>query len=290
MNFHKSFQTIDTQVVGEAFRIIVQSPIMLMHEDILEADHQLNTQFEDTKQQLLNEPRGHRGMNGCLVLPSAIASYRLLFFQHAASANFKYEALVATMTALIEQGTIELSKNNTYSIETVKGVYEAYVKLSEKRDAVLSVHLVVKPAHLEGEQVIIDNERRYMVVEKPRQIKAIVLEELAEISTWGLLESEKYSTADGVIMYEQLVGSVRSVTFERDGYILRSPGVDSTLALIAVLGEEAVKKNDSIFGSSIEIIQKHEAGYEIALTGYITGIHQFVVDREDPLQHGFIIV
>lgn len=79
MNFHKSFQTIDTQVVGEAFRIIVQSPIMLMHEDILEADHQLNTQFEDTKQLLLNEPRGHRGMNGCLVLPSAIASYRLLF-------------------------------------------------------------------------------------------------------------------------------------------------------------------------------------------------------------------
>ncbi|WP_324729258.1 proline racemase family protein [Lysinibacillus fusiformis] len=290
MNFHKSFQTIDTQVVGEAFRIIVQSPIMLMHEDILEADHQLNTQFEDTKQQLLNEPRGHRGMNGCLVLPSAIASYRLLFFQHAASTNFKYEALVATMTALIEQGTIELSKNNTYSIETVKGLYEAQVKLSEKRDAVLSVHLIVKPAHLEGEQVIIDNERRYMVVEKPRQIKAIVLEELAEISTWGLLEREKYSTADGVIMCEQLDGCVRSVTFERDGYILRSPGVDSTLALIAVLGEEAVKKNDSIFGSSIEIIQKHEAGYEIALTGYITGIHQFVVDREDPLQRGFIIV
>lgn len=290
MNFHKSFQTIDTQVVGEAFRIIVQSPIMLMHEDILEADHQLNTQFEDTKQQLLNEPRGHRGMNGCLVLPSAIASYRLLFFQHAASTNFKYEALVATMTALIEQGTIELSKNNTYSIETVKGLYEAQVKLSEKRDAVLSVHLIVKPAHLEGEQVIIDNERRYMVVEKPRQIKAIVLEELAEISTWGLLERKKYSTADGVIMYEQLDGCVRSVTFERDGYILRSPGVDSTLVLIAVLGEEAVKKNDSIFGSSIEIIQKHEAGYEIALTGYITGIHQFVVDREDPLQRGFIIV
>ncbi|MDC6270370.1 proline racemase family protein [Lysinibacillus fusiformis] len=290
MNFHKSFQTIDTQVVGEAFRIIVQSPIMLMHEDILEADHQLNTQFEDTKQQLLNEPRGHRGMNGCLVLPSAIASYRLLFFQHAASTNFKYEALVATMTALIEQGTIELSKNNTYSIETIKGVYEAHVKLSEKRDAVLSVHLIVKPAHLEGEQIIIDNERRYMVVEKPRQIKAIVLEELAEISTWGLLEREKYSMADGVIMYEQLYGSVRSVTFERDGYILRSPGVDSTLALIAVLGEEAVKKNDSIFGSSIGIIQKHEAGYEIALTGYITGIHQFVVDREDPLQRGFIIV
>lgn len=290
MNFHKSFQTIDTQVVGEAFRIIVQSPFMLMHEDILEADHQLNTQFEDTKQQLLNEPRGHRGMNGCLVLPSAIASYRLLFFQHPASTNFKYEALVATMTALIEQGTIELSKNNTYSIETVKGVYEAHVKLSEKRDAVLSVHLIVKPAHLEGEQIIIDNERRYMVVEKPRQIKAIVLEELAEISTWGLLEREKYSMADGVIMYEQLDGSVRSVTFERDGYILRSPGVDSTLALIAVLGEEAVKKNDSIFGSSIGIIQKHEAGYEIALTGYITGIHQFVVDREDPLQRGFIIV
>jgi len=290
MNFHKSFQTIDTQVVGEAFRIIVQSPIMLMHEDILEADHQLNTQFEDTKQQLLNEPRGHRGMNGCLVLPSAIASYRLLFFQHAASTSFKHEALVATLTALIEQGTVELSKNNTYSIETVKGVYEANAKLSEKRDAVLSVHLILKPAYLEGEQVIIDNERRYMVVEKPRQIKAIVLEELAEISTWGLLESEKYSTADGIIMYEQLDGSVRSVTFERDGYILRSPGVDSTLALIAVLGEEAVKKNDSIFDSNIEIIQKHEAGYEIALTGYITGIHQFVVDREDPLQHGFIIV
>ncbi|WP_155593756.1 proline racemase family protein [Lysinibacillus cavernae] len=290
MNFHKSFQTIDTQVVGEAFRIVVQSPIMLAHENITEAASALNTQFENTKQLLLNEPRGHRGMNGCLVLPSAIATCRLLFFQHVASTDFKYEALVATMTVLIEQGTIELSENNSYSIETVKGVYEASVKLSEEKDTVLSVHLTIRPAHIEGEQVIIDNERRYIVVEKPQQFKALALEELAEISTWGLLESEKYSTADGVILYEQLDSSVRSVTFERDGYILRSPGVDSTLALIAVLGDETVKKNDSIFGSSIEIIQKHEIGYEIALTGYITGIHQFVVDREDPLQQGFVIV
>ncbi|UZM99216.1 hypothetical protein OL548_01620 [Lysinibacillus sp. MHQ-1] len=41
---------------------------------------------------------------------------------------------------------------------------------------------------------------------------------------------------------------------------------------------------------ALKLYKKHEAGYEVALTAYITGIHQFVVDREDPLHHGFIIV
>lgn len=93
------------------------------------------------------------------------------------------------------------------------------------------------------------------VVEKPQQLKAIVLDELAEISTWGLLESEKYSTADGVIMYEQLDSSVRSVTFERDGYILRSPGVDSTLALLAVLGDETVKKMTVFLVAALKLVK-----------------------------------
>ncbi|MGE7676245.1 proline racemase family protein [Lysinibacillus sp. NPDC094403] len=290
MNYHKSFQTIDTQVVGEAFRIVVQSPIVISQENIVEAANALNTQFENTKQILLNEPRGHRGMNGCIILPSAVASFRLLFFQHAASTDFKYEALVATTTALIELGTIEVSENDIYTIETVKGIYEVNVQLSEKKDAVLSVHMIVKPALVEDEFVVVDGERRYIVLEKPQQLKALVLDELADISTWGVNASTKYSAADGVIVYEKIGSEVRSVTFERDGYILRSPSVDSTLALIAVLGDGAVQKNNSIFYSCIEIAGKHEVGYELALTGYITGIHQFVVDREDPLQQGFVIV
>lgn len=290
MNYNKSFQTIDTQVVGEAFRIVVQSPIAIYQEQIAEAATALNTQFENTKKLLLNEPRGHRGMHGCVILPSAVASFRLLFFQHAASTDFKYEALVATTTALLECGTIELSSNNVYSIETVKGIHQVYVKLSDTKDEVLSVHLTVKPARIAGERVVVDDERRYMVMEKPHNLKALVLDELAHISTWGITESAKYHDADGVIVYEKLDSMVRSVTFERDGYILRSPSVDSTLALTAILGDQAVQINKSIFGSSIEMTRKHEVGYEIALKGYITGIHQFVVDSEDPLQQGFIIV
>ena len=290
MNYHKSFQTIDTQVVGEAFRIVVQSPIAIYQEKITEAAAALNTQFEDTKKLLLNEPRGHRGMHGCYILPSTVASFRLLFFQHEASTDFKYEALVATTTALIESGSINLSENDSYSIETVKGIYEVTVKISEKKDEVLSVNLTVKPARIEGELVVVDDERRYVVVEKPQQIQALVLDELANISTWGMTENANHHEADGVIVYEKLDSVVRSVTFERDGYILRSPSVDSTLALAAILGDKAVQKNFSIFGSYIELASKDKVGYEIALKGYITGIHQFVVDSEDPLQQGFVIV
>ena len=290
MNYRKSFQTIDTQVVGEAFRIVIQSPIAIFQQNIVEAAEALNMQFENTKNLLLNEPRGHRGIHGCIVLPSAIASFRLLFFQHTASTDFKYEALIATTTALLEQGTIEVSEDGYYSIETVKGLYHIQAQLSEKKDEVLSVKLTVEPALIQDEMVVVNQERRYVVIEKPQEIKSLILDELAAISTWGIQQSKQHEQADGVIVYEKGTNHVCSVTFERDGYILRSPGIDSTLALAAILSNEAIQKNESIFGSSIDIVRNQEDGYDISLTGYITGIHQFIVDGEDPLQEGFLIV
>lgn len=290
MKFNQSFHTIDTQVVGQAFRIVTQSPIMIAEQSIDEAANMLSQHFEIPKKLLLSEPRGHRGMNGCIVLPSKEATFRLLFFQHEASQSFKYEAIIASVTALIEQNTVQANEQQLVTIETTEGLITAKIELSEGGNTVSAVQLQLAKAVIESDVAIVDSKRKYAIVEKPAGISAIQLDELSSISTWGIEESVKIIDADGVIMYEKLDTHLRTVTFEKDGYVLRSPGVDTTLAMAAFLGEPNELINESIFGSSIKIRANQKDGYELALKSYITGIHQFVVDQEDPLQEGFVII
>lgn len=82
MNILQYFSTIDVHVAGEAFRIVTNSSIKFYEENIEKANDRLRTSFTHEKNLLLNEPRGHRGMHGCLVLPTKLADVRVLFFQH----------------------------------------------------------------------------------------------------------------------------------------------------------------------------------------------------------------
>jgi len=290
MKFAKSFQTVDTQVVGQAFRIVTQSPILIHSNTIEEASSYLEQNYTDTKNILLNEPRGHRGMNGCIILPSSVADFRLLLFQHKASVEFKYEAIIATVTALVEQQIIQLDSEQNVTVETIEGIKLVQVQLSEDQNEVESVKMKVSKAKVENYIAIVDQKRRYAIVEHPASIKEMTLTHLSSISTWGMEQSVQISDVDAVIMYKKLNGKVRTVTFEKDGYILRSPGIDTTIAMAAFLGNLEQLENESIFGTSIKISANLNDGYELALTSNITGIHQFVVDQEDPLQGGFVIV
>ena len=43
-------------------------------------------------------------MHGCIVCSSKMGDFRLLFFNHKEVSPFKYEGLIATLTALVKQG------------------------------------------------------------------------------------------------------------------------------------------------------------------------------------------
>ena len=132
MNYEKMYCTIDTHVVGEAFRIVIQSPITFTGVDVNTNHMELANNFETEKNLLLNEPRGHRGMNGCIVTSSLTADFQLLFFNHEGGNNFKYEGLLATVTALLETGNLKRNADDSYKVETVHGIYTVQAQVDNQ--------------------------------------------------------------------------------------------------------------------------------------------------------------
>ncbi len=305
MNFEKLFTTIDTHVAGEAFRIVMHSSISLMNESLESANLELKDKFENEKNLLLNEPRGHRGMHGCMILPSKVADYRLLFFNHSEVSHFKYEGLITTATALLETGHIKKSEDDLYKIETVNGIYS--VKTTIENQEVRAVYLenkrsVVNEKNANHTSVTVDDERTYFVYPLPETIAHIQLENLAELGQWGLERTMKFKDEgiafDGIVLFESSAttpSEVRSITFEKDGYILRSPGIDSTFAIYTSLGEsmeniEALT-NISVFDSKLtaKLVSAKEHQFSVEAEGFVTGMNQFIFDQDDPLKEGFLL-
>lgn len=306
MNFEKMYSTIDAHVAGEAFRIVTQSPIRLSGEDIHAQHEELKNNFSNEKNLLLNEPRGHRGIHGCVVVPSRAADFSLLFFNHQGVNNFKYEALFATVTALLETGNLAHSAEGLYKVETVNGIYTLKALVENQEVTSISIEMdscTEVKADPDYTFLCMDEDRNYFLYTLPDSIPGIELEHLAELNQWGLdrtteLTNQNHSFA-GVVVVESdpaTPGKVRSVTFEKDGYILRSPGVDSTVAILAATSEKQDSpseiENTSIFGSSL--VAKKVAGDErrilVETKAFTTGSHEFIFDQEDPLKEGFLLV
>lgn len=301
MEFKKLYSSIDAHAAGEAYRIVTQSPIRPAGKDIREKAAQLSAGFRTEKNLLLNEPRGHRGMHGCIVTDSAGADAGLLFFVHDRVSTFKYEGVMAALTALLETGNQAVAETGEYAMDTVTGIHR--VKADVSGDEVRAVQVESRSAEVSGEperpSVRIDGERDYLIYPLPADIPAIELDHLAAIADWGLAKTRSLTDEKvpftGVILVEKVAdGKVRTVTFEPDGYILRSPGVDTTLALLA---EQAKRtgagtiENDSIFGSPLtaELTDGNRLAGTVRTEPFITGTHDFVFDREDPLEQGFVI-
>ncbi|MCJ7842380.1 proline racemase family protein [Lederbergia sp. NSJ-179] len=304
MNVKEIFFTIDTHVEGEAFRIIIHSPIKLNQKGLMENSRLLVEEYKRGKYFLLNEPRGHRGMNGCIVTTSEVADFALLFLHHDGDVPFKYSGLIATVTALLETGNLEKKHMNQYKIETLNGIYQ--IEAIVANQSVISVSIESENCILleqtpEYSVVAVDETRYYYVFPLPRDIQAIQLEQMTSLQTWGMAVTRQIRTKnvqmDGVILYEPLSGlsnKVRSLTFAKDGSIVRSPGFDSTFAIFTKL---AVRKqmdsltNESIFSSSLTAhkIVGTTNRFFVKSRGFITGTHEFIYDPRDPFEEGFLL-
>lgn len=304
MNLAKLFSTIDTHVCGEPFRIVTQSPIQLDQADIKKNHDLLQQSFHEEKSFILNEPRGHRGMSGCIVTPSKLANYGLLFFNHD-GAIFKYGGLVASLTALLETGNLNKNESGFYSIETINGIYE--LKTNYFKGEVSEVYIECNGAQFlekraDYDVAMIDDSRIYLIFSLPSSVPSISVDHVTPITKWGRLTTERLAKEnvqfDGVIMTEKVESApnkIRSVTFEKDGSITRSANTDTTVAILTTLRHSSIDlnqlTNESIFGSSItaHYLPNTDNRFSVELKGFITGIHEFIFDEVDPLKNGFIL-
>lgn len=304
MNFEKMYSTIDTHVAGEAFRIVLHSSIMLNEMNITLNNKKLQSEFQTEKAILLNEPRGHRDMHGCIVVPSRDAHFGLLFFNHDENVQFKYGGLVATITALLETGNLKQCEDHHYTVETIEGIY--HLKVTMKNQEVTSVYIesgqCFVQKQVEDYQIVsVDDKRNYaLFTSLPSDIPSIDLKYLSQINAWGKRTIDylmKEQSLEGVIITEAIDGqldNVRSLTFERDGTILRSPGFDSSFAIFTALrsSHQSIKQisNTSIFNSCFTaFLATEDNQFSIATEGFVTGIHDFIVDQDDPLHDGFVL-
>ncbi|MGK7376351.1 proline racemase family protein [Planococcus sp. 1R117A] len=296
MNFEKMFHTIDAHVAGEAFRIVLQSPIVFNSTDIHANHETLKSNFENEKNLLLNEPRGHRGMHGCIVGASENGDLSMLFFNHDGVPNFKYEGIIAVVTALIETGNLKRTKDDYYRVETVDGLVG--IQATVKDQEVVSTSIQGNAVSSDTGYIHVDDRRNYLVDSLPPSIPAIELDHLAALNRWGKEKTASLAAQgidyEGIIVVEKPSAStqkVRSLTFEKDGYILRSPGIDATFALLAFLGKTEID-NESIFGSSLTARKATEDGqlFTLETKAFVTGSHEFIFDQSDPLPNGFLLV
>ncbi|WP_176142442.1 proline racemase family protein [Halobacillus hunanensis] len=302
MNIEKMFTTIDIHVTGEAFRMIVHSSLAL-NKDSVELITLSKSTFTPEKELLLNEPRGHRGINGCMVTPSKIADFGLLFVNQENDSSFRYSGLVASVTALLETGNLTVKENNLYTIETIHGLQTVYATYENQEVGTVCLQSdecqVIKKTE-DYRVVEVDRLRRYFLFDLPNSIASIQMENLASIMKWGRQTTEEMSHRnclfDGIILMEPVTeDEVKSVTFEKDGNLLRSPGMDSTFAIFTVLrnGASHVTKftNQSIFDSKLtaQAINGTNEKYSIETQGFVTGEHQFIYDQDDPLKNGFLL-
>lgn len=304
MNVDRIIFTIDTHVCGEAYRIIIHSPIKLKKKNLMENYRFLEEEYKREKHLLLNEPRGHRGMNGCIVTTSEVADFALLFLDHDEDTPFNYSGLIATITALLETGKLKKNYMNQYKIETLNGIYQVEAIVENQSVTSVSVEsekCVLLDENVEFSIVAVDETRHYLIFPLPRDIPAIQLEQMIPLQTWGTAITKEIRAAnlqmDGVILYESFSGlsnKVRSLTFARDGGIVHSPGIDSTFAILTKLATKQPMDsliNESIFSSSLTAnkIADTTNRFFLKTRGFITGTHEFIYDPRDPFEEGFLL-
>ncbi|MFC4557717.1 proline racemase family protein [Virgibacillus kekensis] len=300
MNIEKMFTTIDSHVAGEAFRMIIHSPLQYDFRDFQVKQSALHDQYEHEKLLLLNEPRGHRGVNGCIITPSSTSDYGLLFVNHGEEYRFSYSGIIATLTTLLETGNLAPNVNGSYQVETVNGIYTVYADFHNH--VVENVRIESGKCKLISSKktsytVEVDNSRKYIISTLPDTIPTLQMRHLSAIVNWGketLNDLQEESEVEGIILVETISDNeTRSVTFEKDGAILRSPGIDSTFAIYTAwldrYGEIHEFVNRSIFNSQLIASHQGESKFTLNTRAIITGEHQFIYDKSDPLERGFLL-
>lgn len=316
MRIKKAYSTTDVHVAGEAFRVITGVPF-IHYQSLLQLQEQLPHVFAEEMNLLLKEPRGFAGLNGCLVFPpiSSEADAAVLFFNHEGEVRLQPGGLVAVITVLLECGKLQPRVTDDYKIETLSGVIA--IQAVMEQDEVISVTMKLEsseikqtniPLSLQGSQAaysLVLAGELYAVFKQSDASPRISVEELAGLKKWGQAAIEALGSAasvKGVILMDDSAlkeNTLKTITFRKDGYIVRSPGFGPGAACLASiihirsLGFDQPVVIESIYGGrmEMEIAIKNDGNYRCTVTtrAFITGMQTFVLDPTDPLNAGFLV-
>ena len=134
MNIKYIISTIDTHTAGEPARIIVDGFGKVKGETMVERMDYLRTNMDWLRKSLMLEPRGHRDMFGCILLPpiDPSADAATIFFDTGKYYSMCGHASLAICTMMVETGRLRATSGKTFvRLETPAGMVKGTVNTDE---------------------------------------------------------------------------------------------------------------------------------------------------------------
>jgi proline racemase len=317
-------ETVDYHTGGEPFRIVVGGVDPLAGAGILGKRRDALARFDDVRQLLVNEPRGHADMYGCFVCePNDVgADLGVVFFHNAGYSTACGHGTIALVTWALDEGIVERREGeNRVVVDVPSGRLETVARVEGGK--VRSVRFRNVPAfvwgtglHAGGRDVDVafggafyaSCSERVEPGELPRLIalgREIKRDLEAAHEIVHPLEPELRDIY-GVIFWQDEGRdplTQRNVTVFADGEVDRSPcgsGTSARLALLDAAGHlprGAELRHRSIVDSefrarvvaSAEVAGCPAVVTEVEGSAYRTGRHTFELDPDDPLGTGFLL-
>jgi trans-L-3-hydroxyproline dehydratase len=334
----RNYRTIDAHSGGEAVRLVVEGFPSARGKTMLEKRDWAERHADAARRALMLEPRGHADMCGAVLTePVSPGSDAGILFMHGRGYHaLSGTSIVAATTIALERALVlPGGAGRTIVYDTAAGVVRAQATLADGGDGRVRVERVTYvgvPAFVLvaglpircGERTlradiafggafyaIVDSEAAGLGVNPvlAPDIRRVGMEIMTAVEAARAVAhplEPKLQGIEGTIFTGPPAGEgadLRSATVFAKGAIERSPGGNSTAAVMAVLsamgllGDEAPFTHESITGSTFTgriasrtVVGEHEAIVpSIEGAAWITGEHVFVVDDADPAAAGFLL-
>ncbi len=129
MDVNCFISTVDLHVAGEPLRIITGGLPEIKGKTQPERRAYCMEHLDGLRKTLMNEPRGHHGMYGCIITPPATgnADFGVLFLHNEGWSTMCGHGIIAVVTMVVETGQFEVKDNQRkFIIDSPAGEVVAY--------------------------------------------------------------------------------------------------------------------------------------------------------------------
>lgn len=277
MNFDRLISTVDLHVAGEPLRIITGGLPEIKGDTQPERRAYCVKHLDHIRKTLMNEPRGHHGMYGCIITPPATddADFGVLFMHNEGWSTMCGHGIIAIVTMVVETGKYQVNGNRRkFIIDSPAGKVFAYAKCVGKEVVEVSFENVPSFVYKKDFPIKIDNREFtvdiafggafYAILDSVKLNLQVNKDNLNNLQDWGMKIKEYIESnlkvvhplqADlkdiyGVIFSDDPLNenaTLRNITIFADRQIDRSPCGTGTSARIATLYNRGKLQKEETF-------------------------------------------
>jgi proline racemase len=323
-------RTIDAHVAGAPSRLVVEGFPALRGPTLAARIEDARARCGRLRRLVMHEPRGHADLAGAVFTererPEADAG--VIFMDVSDFGALCGHAVMAAVTIGVERGLLAIEPDRrTVRLDTALGPIDVTFERRGSDGRVTRVAYSNPPASVLAPGLTLDIGRRqvaadivrcgeaYAIVDAERAGVGLDVARAAELRRLGpeiaraAEAALQRRTPDGppvafagtIFTGPSTAGDLRSATVYVDGALDRSPGGTPTGAVMAVLDEMGLLRDDrpfaheSLLGTTLRgrIVSRtgtaggREVVTEIEGRAFVTGEHVFSLDPDDPLGEGY---